>query len=397
MTVPADRPATPGPTDTEVRDLFGDSVQITPLADEGSMGRRITGADLSDPLTPRQARCLVDLLDTHSIISFPEQDTHQFDVHSLERLANHFGAVLPHPRNYANYGAPAAELELLPNDQKFSTRVNQAFPDELECLAGADSPGVYIVTNLIGSGPAMTPETVGGQHWHTDIEFEPVPLSTSMFFVQHVPTARETSQGTWVDNPPRADGFYHPESSAELAELREALPLNGETAYADTAAAYAALSPDEQEMLDAVKVRRRFRRDDEGWLMPIVHTNPRTGRKSLHSPVWASRGDTIAPVEVDGMSEDESRRFLDVMEQQCLRPEFRYDHVHAPGDVTIWSNFATLHTAPPSKKKVNSTADARLMYRISCKGEPSHALPRSDADEWIEANISPPYRSPISA
>jgi alpha-ketoglutarate-dependent taurine dioxygenase len=75
---------------------------------------------------------------------------------------------------------------------------------------------------------------------------------------------------------------------------------------------------------------------------------------------------------------------------------FRYDHPHQPGDVTIWSNYATLHVAPPSKKFVNDPADARLMYRISCKGPVSTTLPRPDTDEWIQANITPAYRSPIS-
>ena len=236
----------------------------------------------------------------------------------------------------------------------------------------------------------------GGQHWHTDIEFEPVPLSTSMFYVHRVPTTRDAPGGTWVTNPPREPGFYHPDSPADLAERREALPLNGETAYADTAAAYAALPEDERRQLDATMVRRRLRRGDPGWLVPLVHTNPRTGTKSLHSPVWASRGKRIAPVEVDGLDEEDSRRFLDRLEAHCLRPEFRYDHVHTPGDVTIWSNFATLHVAPPVKQSINDPDDARLMYRISCKGAPSDELPRDDAQSWIDDNIVPPYRSPLT-
>ena len=125
-----------------------------------------------------------------------------------------------------------------------------------------------------------------------------------------------------------------------------------------------------------------------------MHKNPRTGTKSLHSPVWASRGKRIAPVEVDGLTEDESRRFLDRLEAHCLSPEFRYDHVHHPGDVTIWSNFATLHVAPPVKQSINDPKDARLMYRMSCKGVPSYELPRTDEQSWIDANIVPPYRTP---
>ena len=36
------------------------------------------------------------------------------------------------------------------------------------------------------------------------------------------------------------------------------------------------------------------------------------------------------------------------------------------------------------------------MYRMSCKGEPSYDLPRNDSQPWIDENIVPPYRSPIS-
>ena len=208
-----------------------------------------------------------------------------------------------------------------------------------------------------------------------------------------MPTTR-AEQGTWVTNPPREPGFYHPDSPALLAERRDALPLNGETAYADTAAAYDALDPVERAELDQVMIRRRLRKGDEGFLMPLVYQNPRTGRPSLHSPIWASRGKRIAPAQVEGLDSESSRHFLDRLEQHCLDPAFRYDHIHHPGDVTIWDNFATLHVAPPTKKPVNDPADARLMYRISCKGEPSYSLPRQDSDTWIDDNILPPYRTP---
>ena len=142
-------------------------------------------------------------------------------------------------------------------------------------------------------------------------------------------------------------------------------------------------------------LRRRLRKGDTGWLIPLVYTNPRTGRKSLHSPVWASRGKNIAPAQVESLSDQESRLFLDEIEAHVLQEKYRYDHVHRPGDITIWSNFATLHNAPPAKRTINHPNDARLMYRISCKGEPSYQLPRQDPEDWIEKNILPPYRSPL--
>ena len=387
--------------DANLGRLFGGNTSTTPLSANAGFGRRIHGVDLTQPLSAEQAKLIVGFLDHYKIISFARleqtNDRPNFRLRHLERLANHFGAPIPHPKNYANYidyKKKKVPLELLPREQQTCTQCDNAFPDDLRCIDDANSPAVYVVTNLPGSGPDKQEETVGGLHWHTDIEFEPVPLSTSMFYVQAVPTTRNSADGTWVSNPPREPGFYHPDSPKHLAERREVLPLNGETAYADTAAAYADLPEAQKQQLDGVMVRRRLRKGDPGWLIPLVYTNPRTGTKSLHSPIWASRGKNIAPVEVDGLSDDASREFLDQLEAQVLQPQYRYDHVHSPGDVTIWSNFATLHNAPPAKSVVNTPEDARLMYRISCKGEPSYGLPRQDTEEWINNNILPPYRSP---
>ena len=361
------------------------------------MGGRIHGVDIAGVLTPEQAELLVSLLDHYKIITFPGQDQASFRLRHLERLANHFGAPIPHPKNYANYvdyKKNKVPLALPPIEQQTFTKCNQAFPDTFLCPDDAESPAVYIVTNLVGSGPGKTEEVAGGLHWHTDIEFEPTPLSTSMFYVQAAPSTRNSATGNWVENIRQEEGFYHPDSPAELTERRNDLPMNGETAYADTAAAYADLSDGEKRELDEVMLRRRLRKDDPGWLVPLVYVNPRTGEKSLHSPIWASRGKNIAPVEVVGMSDDESRMYLDRLEAHILKPAYRYDHLHTPGDVTIWSNFSTVHNAPSAKSIINRPDDARLMYRISCKGEPSYSLPRKDSDAWVSGNILPPYRSP---
>ncbi len=376
---------------------FGAAAMTTPLTSPERMGRRIEGIDLSQTLNVDQAQLIVDLLDHFQIICFPNQDQVGFSLLDLERLANHFGAPIPHPKNYANYAdfkKHKAPLVLPPREQQTAALCDQAFPGQLSCIDDANSPAVYIVTNLIGSGPDVEEETIGGLHWHTDIEFEPTPLSTSMFYVQAVPTTRESSEGTWVAHQTREAGFYHPKSAPELMERRNVLPLNGETAYADTAAAYADLSQGIRDQLDGFMVRRKLRIGDPGWLIPLVYSNPRTGTQSLHSPVWASRGKNIAPVEIDGWSVEETRLFLDNLEAHVLKPDYRYDHPHHPGDVTLWSNFSTLHNAPPAKRLINRPEDARLMYRISCKGEPSFDLPRSDNDQWLNSNILPPYRSP---
>ena len=127
----------------------------------------------------------------------------------------------------------------------------------------------------------------------------------------------------------------------ELIQRRQQLPLNGETAFADTAAAFAALPPAEQALLERTRVRRRVNPEDVGYLAPLVRANARTGVRSLHSPVYDARPGIRPPIEVEGMGREEGRLFLDRLEKHCLSPEFRYDHAHSPGDVTICKSHAS--------------------------------------------------------
>ena len=86
-----------------LRRLFGESASTVALSSNDRLGRRIFGVDLTQPLTPEQAELMVSLLDRYKLISFPNQGEGQFRIRHLERLANHFGAPIPHPKNYANY------------------------------------------------------------------------------------------------------------------------------------------------------------------------------------------------------------------------------------------------------------------------------------------------------
>ena len=94
------------------------------------------------------------------------------------------------------------------------------------------------------------------------------------------------------------------------------------------------------------------------------------------------------------MTMEASRVFLDQLEAHVLQPQFRYDHLHAAGDVTIWDNYMTLHNSPPCKSNIQSISDARLLYRLSCKGEPTLKLPRNDPSEWLQTHVTGGYVTP---
>ena len=390
--------------DRRLRAAFGANAGSEgPLAISGA-GLRITGVDLSAPLSPEQAAVLLDALAWYRIVTIAGQDLESFSLAHFERFANHWGAPLPHPSNTRQRSGAESwnrrHVEFLPLEERLAGQVNAAFPGQLQCLPH-ESPAVLVLANVrdvreAGERQAAR-QLFRGSSWHTDIESDPVPLWVSMFLVHKVPVSRDAPGGTWVSDPELEDPRtfpYFEDSDPELMRLRKRLPLNGETAYVDTAAAFAALPAAEQARLSTIRVRRRKVPGSDGLLAPLVRTNPRSGLKSLHSPLWCSRPRRGGPIDVEGMKPEESRAFLDKIEAHVLQPEFRYDHPHAPGDVTLWNLFMTLHVQPPIKVNVESLDDVRLIYRMSCKGESSLTLPRQDSPEWLEENIYLEYKTP---
>ena len=393
--------------DRELRRLFGPQARSEgPLAVSGA-GRRLHGIDLRQRLDAEQITLLLDALSQFRIVSIAGQDLDSFSLADFERFANRWGAPVPHPSNFLRGGKPAQSdaasdgaIEVMPFAERPAAAVNATFPGRLQCLPH-ESPAVLVVSNFRGAAaPRQSNGTTSmGGSWHTDIEYEPLPIYVSMFLAHHMPVRRDAPGGTWAPRPELAGAPaspYFEGSDPELIRLRKTLPLNGETAYADTAAAFAALPPERQALLERTQVRRRLNEGDAGWLAPLVRTNPRSGIKSLHSPVWASRPGVRPAVEVDGMSREESRAFLDELEAHVLQPRFRYDHLHVPGDVTLWDNYMTLHNTPLLKKNIDSIDDARLLYRLSCKGEPALTLPRNDPPEWLAAHINAAYTTPAA-
>ena len=387
----------------KVKEIFGQSVSADIPLSQGGTGVRFNGIDLCNPLSQKQADFFLKALAYCRIVCISGQDLTRFSLSHFERFSNHWGAPVPHPNNFMRGGKPAqgdgdsdGPFELIPFKNRSVSKANETFPEKLECLSH-ESPAVLVVSNFNGTVKDEECERVDkGGSWHTDIEYESLPIYVSMFLAHKVPTNRN-DEGFWVDNLESGDaglGPYFDGSDSELMRLRLRLPLNGETAFADTAAAFSTFSKKKQQMLTGLQVRRRLNVGDEGWLAPLVRINPISGLSSLHSPIWASRPRVRPAVEIEGMTSSESRAFLDELEKYILQPQFRYDHEHVEGDVTIWDNYMTLHNSPPIKHNIKAIEDARLLYRLSCKGGPATVLPRQDESEWLKKHIPGEYITP---
>ncbi|OBK10000.1 TauD/TfdA dioxygenase family protein [Mycobacterium asiaticum] len=130
----------------------------------------------------------------------------------------------------------------------------------------------------------------------------------------------------------------------------------GETEFANSYAAYDALSPAEKERFGALRVvhsleasQRRVTADPSPELLarwrsrpthehPLVWTH-RSGRKSL---VLGASADYVV-----GMDLDEGRALLAELLDRATTPDRVYSHIWTIGDTVIWDNRGVLHRAAP--------------------------------------------------
>lgn len=154
-------------------------------------------------------------------------------------------------------------------------------------------------------------------------------------------------------------------------------PVGGDTLFANQYAAWDALSPAMQTLLQGRQgvhsARRGYAKDgrygagDKGrsmairyddsalatQLQPIARVHPETGRTAL----FVSPGYTIG---IEGMPDDEAGPLLKELFQHQARPEFIYRHVWQQGTLLLWDNRCLVHAATGGYD-----GHRRLLHRIT--------------------------------
>src|ERR1051325_955529 len=160
------------------------------------------------------------------------------------------------------------------------------------------------------------------------------------------------SDTTYLQKPPAATLLYALETPSH----------GGDTLFANTCAAYEALSHGMRAMLDGLigvnsaglkygggrskmhssiggmKVHDTERAEEYEAEHPVVRTHPQTGRKAL----YVSRSHTI---RFRDMTEEESRPIVEWLQSHITRPEFTCRVRWQPGTFTVWDNRCTQHNA----------------------------------------------------
>ena len=165
---------------------------------------------------------------------------------------------------------------------------------------------------------------------------------------------------------PNAGSFIH---------ARKLPPSDGDTLYADTYAAFAALPGDVRRRIMGRRAcfsRLRFhevyyphlpplteeqkKARPDVW-HPIARRHPRSGWTSLYVGRWACK--------VDGMEDAEAQQLIDYLKDFATRPEFVYRHQWRVGDALLWDNRCVQHCATP----FDDAKYKRLMHRTTLEGE----------------------------
>jgi len=165
-----------------------------------------------------------------------------------------------------------------------------------------------------------------------------------------------------------------------LLIAREVPPYGGDTLWANMYAAYAALSPGMQRMLDGmnavnssaladVSKTREDRIADSGYdstgegaqeyvsVHPVVRTHPETGRRALYVNVAHTE-------RFEDMTVEESRPLLQFLFEHSVKPEFTCRLRWRVGTLAMWDNRCAMHNP------INDYhGHKRVMNRITLAGD----------------------------
>jgi taurine dioxygenase len=225
--------------------------------------------------------------------------------------------------------------------EAFSKRFGELDPPPNQGVGRKNVPGfpnLYVVSNE--TDPAGEPVGALGYSeavWHTDMSYLPVPPIASMLWALKLPA--------W----------------------------GGNTCVVGMCAAYENLPAQLKERVKTLQIKHDGTRDSGGNLRKGVEAddNPMTCKGQPHPAVIRDPG-TGKPAlflgrrpraYVVGLPLKESEALLDDLWKHAVQPSNVYEHAWQPGDVLIWSNYATMHRRDEFDKKT-----IRRMHRSQIKG-----------------------------
>lgn len=133
----------------------------------------------------------------------------------------------------------------------------------------------------------------------------------------------------------------------------------GETGFVNTQSFYESLDTATKNFLSqCVVLYKNIYKNRPPVAHPAVYTNPITHKKSLY--INANR-----IVGIEGTPENEGINLVKQLYEQATAKHRQYFHQWQDGDIVIWNNHSTMHTALPTPD-----GEKRLLHRILINDNP---------------------------
>ncbi len=263
-------------------------IQVRPVAGT-TIGARVTGIDLAQPIGDEEFSAILKALGEHEVLCFPSQP---IGPQALRNFSMLFGA-----------------LQITPIGQ----------------MPGL--PDVSILSNIMVNGLNVgIPDA--GQSWHTDMTYNKVPGFVNILVAQKVPMRNGKALG--------ATEFAN--AQAACADLPKDLlaRLEGMTATHNVNKFWEHMRREKGSTRPPMTPEQRAKHPPS--THPVLLTHPITGRKVLYvNPGFTER--------IEQLSADESERMLQQLYDHVLQPKYRYVHEWTVGDVLLWDHLGTWHNA----------------------------------------------------
>jgi taurine dioxygenase len=258
-----------------------------------ALGARISGVDLSKPVSDGDFKTILRALGEHGVIVFPRQHIETADL--------------------ARFGRMFGDLEI---------NVANLFHEP-------DHPEVMVLSNITKDGK---PIGLGdaGQGWHTDMSYSKDIALANVLYAMKVPTRDGRPLG---DTQFRNMHLAYEDLPADIKAR-----LKGRTATHDFIKFWDMMRAKPGSKRGPLTEAQRQQKPLVS--QPIFQTHPITGRTILYcNPGYA--------MHIDGMDKNESDELLGYLFKHQEKPKFFYAHQWTEGDVLMWDNIGTVHNAVP--------------------------------------------------
>lgn len=256
---------------------------------EREIGARVSGVDLTKPLTAEEAVRIEAAMDDYAVLVFHGQ--HISDEQQKAFTVN-FGEI----ENARGGNVTKPQDKRLPE-------------------------GLNDVSNLGKDGKPLPKDSrqhlfnIGNMLWHSDSSFRAIPAKYSILSARLV---NPVGGNTEFANMRAAHDALDDAAKAEIEDLI----CEHSLMYSRGSLGFDEYTEEEKELFKPV-------------LQRLVRTHPATGRKSLYLSSHAGK--------ILGMETPEARILLRDLTEHATQPRFVYVHKWQAGDLVMWDNRQTLH------------------------------------------------------